>query len=550
MPWTIADVDKHKKGLSPKGKRQWVKVANSVLSKCMADGGEEATCAASAIRQANGVTGNEGSSYSAYFTIQDNSYNIRTENHQGKKHIVVPVIMMVEGVHNGSRGPLLHRAEDLGKIPESWNGIPITVQHPEMNGSLVSANRPDIIDKAVVGRIYNTRFEEGKLKAEAWLDEDKLQQNSAIALAYIRNQRPLEVSVGVFTEDEMTTGLWNGETYDAIARNHRPDHLALLPGCSGACSWADGCGIRANKQNTNEEGGEVMSELEDAICLIVEKGGFVSNILINGELGLRDRLSAIQSKLDSMDTLQKSHYLQEVYEDYVIYEIVARGGGDVPAVAGGELYKQDYTISDNGEVELTGDAVQVKKKIEYVAMVATQQLTNKSGGKNMPEEKKTPCCPEKVDLLIQSEKTPWKEGDREWLNTLECSQIDKIVGMSGKEKEDDPPKPVTKEEALQVLHDQLSDPEKFLKIIPSDMAEQMRHGLALHKEEKQKLVTMIMDNSKDFTAEELNAKPIDELKKLTSLIKPVADYSARGNGGTNQSVDNLLPPMGVEIEKK
>ena len=55
MSWTIADVEKHTKGLSSKRKRQWVEVANSVHAKCMADGGNEATCAASAIRQANGV---------------------------------------------------------------------------------------------------------------------------------------------------------------------------------------------------------------------------------------------------------------------------------------------------------------------------------------------------------------------------------------------------------------------------------------------------------------------------------------------------------------
>ena len=53
MPWTIADVDEHKKGLSDKQKEQWVAVANSTLSKCIADG--ESDCEAYAIRQANVV---------------------------------------------------------------------------------------------------------------------------------------------------------------------------------------------------------------------------------------------------------------------------------------------------------------------------------------------------------------------------------------------------------------------------------------------------------------------------------------------------------------
>ena len=55
MPWTVEDVDRFKQGLSEAGKRQWVEVANSLLESCLADGGSEETCAAKAIRQANGV---------------------------------------------------------------------------------------------------------------------------------------------------------------------------------------------------------------------------------------------------------------------------------------------------------------------------------------------------------------------------------------------------------------------------------------------------------------------------------------------------------------
>lgn len=57
MPWTIADVARHKLGLTPKQKRQWVEVANSVLARCLADGGEQTVCEARAVRQANGVAG-------------------------------------------------------------------------------------------------------------------------------------------------------------------------------------------------------------------------------------------------------------------------------------------------------------------------------------------------------------------------------------------------------------------------------------------------------------------------------------------------------------
>jgi hypothetical protein len=55
MPWTVADVDRHKQGLSPKAKRQWVSVANSALSQCLKNGGSTKLCDARAVRIANGV---------------------------------------------------------------------------------------------------------------------------------------------------------------------------------------------------------------------------------------------------------------------------------------------------------------------------------------------------------------------------------------------------------------------------------------------------------------------------------------------------------------
>lgn len=56
MPWTPEDSTKHsKKADTPKKQKQWSNIANSVLEKCLADGGDQKTCESKAITQASGV---------------------------------------------------------------------------------------------------------------------------------------------------------------------------------------------------------------------------------------------------------------------------------------------------------------------------------------------------------------------------------------------------------------------------------------------------------------------------------------------------------------
>ena len=246
MPWTIDDVEKHRKGLSEAEKKRWVRIANSALKTCMEKGQSQEECDASAIKQANSVL-SDNSQYQYINNEKEKNYKISKKKYDGKEYLVVPVTMMVEGVHCGNHGPLLHTIEELGKFPDAWNGIPVVINHPEKEGEAVSANSPEVLEECSVGQVFNTHVKGKKLKAEAWLDPDKLTKVSQDTLMAINETQEIEVSVGVFTEEDEEEGEYNGETYAAIAKNHRPDHLALLPNAIGACSLEDGCGIRANK---------------------------------------------------------------------------------------------------------------------------------------------------------------------------------------------------------------------------------------------------------------------------------------------------------------
>ena len=82
------------------------------------------------------------------YNIRTENYTIREETLNGKPHLVVPVVMMVEGVHDGSDGPICHKAENMAQFAEAWNGVPVTISHPtiEENGKkiLVTANSPEV----------------------------------------------------------------------------------------------------------------------------------------------------------------------------------------------------------------------------------------------------------------------------------------------------------------------------------------------------------------------------------------------------------------------
>jgi hypothetical protein len=57
----------------------------------------------------------------------------------------------------------------------------------------------------------------------------------------------MEVSTGLFAEVNEEPGQWGNEQFDVSVLSIVPDHLAILPGATGACSVQDGCGIRPHQ---------------------------------------------------------------------------------------------------------------------------------------------------------------------------------------------------------------------------------------------------------------------------------------------------------------
>lgn len=526
MPWTVKDVDEHKKGLTAKQKRKWVSVANSTLKECQEKG--NSNCDAKAIKAANGTVNNKNMETTLLkHSTLTTSYSIRTETFEQKQYLVVPVVMMVEGVHHGSHGPILHTAEELSKFTDSWNGRPVFIDHPEVGGLGVSGNSPDILENSV-GRIFNTHIEDGKLKGEAWIDPQKLAATNPEALGYIRNGRPMDVSIGVFSDQEDASGEWNGEQYQSIAHNYRPDHLALLPGGEGACSWSDGCGIR----NNNKKGG-IMENLKK-----FKELGFTgySLSLIGNEQGYAELLNAIRSKLDSMDNAMKTYFLQEVFDNRVVYAVHTDGGST--------LYQQDYSVNDSNVVTLEGDPVEVRRKVDYVTMKmkrtkGTQVETNK-------KENNMACCEDRVDKLIANGKSTFDANDKEWLMNLNEDQLKKLEPVE--EKTEAPQ--VNKDEVITEFKSGLKTVDDYTSIMPDEMKSQVESGVKLYKEKRKNTIKDILDNSKDVWNEaDLNNMEDSMLDKIAKSVVP-SDYSGQATFARTETNEDEVAPMEIVGRKK
>ena len=184
-----------------------------------------------------------------YQTVVANlSHGVRREHREGREYLVAPLTLICPGVLNGSQGALYYPPEEIAQSADAWNDIPITVYHPRDG---VSVDSPGVIGQQGVGVIQNATAN-GCLRAEGWFDAEKTRAVDMRIYKLLVAGRQIELSTGLFTDNEATA---NGP---AIARNYRPDHLAVLPDQVGACSVEDGCGVLVNENTLEGEDMESM----------------------------------------------------------------------------------------------------------------------------------------------------------------------------------------------------------------------------------------------------------------------------------------------------
>lgn len=219
----------------------------------------------------------------------------------GTEFVVVPVVMIRQGVLNSE----LALAEEFGRLPEAWNGIPVPLGHPMLRGVPVSANCPEIVAQCP-GRLYHVNMDGDRLLGEIWMDVARvnvLGGDALLALQKFEFGEPVEVSTAYFRQFEPTPGIYDNVAYLGIQREMIPDHLAILLHQLGACDWQMGCG--APRINQQEE---------------ATMPGNTTVITIHEEMSLDDKMRAIYDAFTQrfQQPQDTSPYIREIYEDHVI----------------------------------------------------------------------------------------------------------------------------------------------------------------------------------------------------------------------------------------
>lgn len=306
---------------------------------------------------------------------------VRRTTWRGRETLVAPVTILVEGVHAGSAGPYLYTAEELRRTAEAWNGVPLPVHHPTSGGAPIAANTPQVIEETSIGQLFNVVYDADKksLRGEVWIDVTLAEQMDPAIVPMIEDGQPLEVSTGLYSDEDGVAGEWNGESYQGRVLNIRPDHLALLPGAVGACSWTDGCGVRANAKGT------LVSNVKKQLrCLHV--GGRKLLAKYN-EASHSDIRRALQTHVDSLDGNGWYHVVEDVFDEYFIFCAYGSEPGGAPRAR--RMFKQGYSVSAEGQVTVTGDPVEVREERSYVPVSAASPAANARAGEDPMDRKKT-----------------------------------------------------------------------------------------------------------------------------------------------------------------
>ncbi len=504
---------------------------------------------------------------------------IRVQQFKGNDHVVIPITALVEGVlHPGnSEGSELALADEFAKVPDGWNGRPVLLNHPQMEGVFCSANITDIVEQQVFGTIFNTKRVGNKLECEAWVDMKRLSEVGGEAEVLINKIKDgkvqAEVSTGLFATMEEASGVYKGEEFKAIWREVVPDHLAILSeGTLGACSIEDGCGtpaVTANARGINvlranvEDCGcgckgagtckdttsvkaqklETLSEDEETHIFkeLFQKFKSLVGFRDNREMSHQDTKTAVSIAL-SQEIPDDWFYVVATYADRIIY---VQGWNET-------LYQRGYNIDDAGVVTLASEKVQVRPVTDFVPVEvkASEASSSNIAVNSGKEEVQMKTREQRVQALIDNK--AFEEKDRTMLMTLEESVLEKLDPEVEEETVAATTETVVEASVeAPVVNSKPVTTEEYIAAAPEEIRALLSSSLKLHRERREAHIASIKANSK-LVDSDLKALSDEALERLATSLAPTYAGQGAGNLSVNSSAEDeaFTPPPAFIFETK
>lgn len=504
-------------------------------------------------------------------TLRQIAGELRTAKFEDRDHLIVPVIMLVEGVIQpaNASGPELVLAEELAQFAVAWSGRPVTFTHPIIDGQRVSANTPSVLEEFRFGRVFGTRMLGKKLRGDAWLDlalAAELGGDAQNVVDRIQAGEMIEVSVGAFVVLEETPGVFHGHRYHAIWREIVSDHLAMFGDSTiGACDNEMGCGAPLVAQNR-----EPLLQATDAGGLIgatddtPSAGAPMARAIVEGLKTLRERFSGgvtfffknAQGEGDVSDSELRSILDSALFET----EPAFLGIEDVfPAdqiviyatVRDGEIawFSRTYEISESGDVSF-GEPTEVRPVTRFEPVAAATACSCEdpaachcgfhTGERDMDKA-------QHVTALIENEHSPFTEADQAALEAMSDDSLTALEASATDKPAPDPvpdpapahstaPAPVAPVEEREEEPEEPEEPVQAESVddwltrsgAPPEVRDVWQERQAAEADRKETLVGLLKAAQKHYDEDALKKMSIVELEGLAAVSSaevPPADFS-------------------------
>lgn len=476
---------------------------------------------------------------------------LRTAEFRGQKHLIVPVVALREGVIHAmnAEAPEFVPIEALERAPGSWNGRPIVPNHPIIDGEVVSANDPRLLEENSFGQVFATVVEGKKLNMEAWLDLARCASLGGDAQSVVDRcnaGEPVEVSVGAMVTLEAKTGVYKGKHYSKVWQDIFPDHLAMLPeGVKGACNNEMGCGaprVASQRALTEakittpiyemvEEEGESMSLKERVLSFLRSAAGTAQDVTDQDtRIALEQSLRAVEPGFMWVDFVLPD-------EAKVIYSVMPEDKW--------LTIRRGFSISTSKEITLADDRQEV---VPVTRFEAASVAENKAacGCHNKPQGDSEMNKEQRIAALLAHKKGFFKDADKAFLEGLSEERLAEFETELNKEEKAAPKveetAPVTEPEPKVAAAAPLTT-EDWMKLAPASLRDMMKRAETQERAAKEKIVAKLKVAQQAYTPAELDVMPLEGLQKLAQALKldePV-DYSAVRGAVSNED-DNTAPP--------